>query len=154
MKFSTRRLNASWGRPNEQLCNRLSITRSTQYHIRAASGQCCPNVRTVACKYHNKDRIQMVLPWRSDGCNSSLYLALSMITSERCCPIIRTDATVFPYLCLWGKFNFLLNFDERLDMLPWRSDGCNHELFETSKHWWVSIRMTGPSRRKLEIQLL
>jgi hypothetical protein len=75
-----------------------------------------------ARKYHNKDCVRTVLPWRLDGCNSSPHLALSRIASERCCPVIRTDAAVFPYLCLRRKSDFLLNSDERPDTLPQRPD--------------------------------
>jgi len=106
-----------------------------------------------ARKYHNKDCVRTVLPWRLDGCNSSPHLALSRIASERCCPVIRTDAAVFPYLCLRRKSDFLLNSDERPDTLPQHPDGCNLDLFETSGHWWASGRMTGSSRKKLGIRL-
>jgi len=61
---------------------------------------------------------------------------------------------VFLYLWLRRKSNFLSNSDECPDALPQRLDGCNLELFEISKHWRASGRMTGPSRRKLGIRLL
>jgi hypothetical protein len=104
-------------------------------------------------------------------------------------------AVVFPYLCLQRKSFYLSNTDWCLDgiatssgwmhlnpgfvwnseecsgMLPWRSNGCNLELFKASRHWlesrkyclivwtdvvdwWVSRHYTGPSERKLGIQLL
>jgi hypothetical protein len=95
-----------------------------------------------------------MLPWRLDGCNSSPRLTLSRIVSGRCRPDIQTVAAVFPYLCLWRKFYYLLNtdwrsdgiatssgrmhlnagffwnFEERSDMLPWRPDVCKLELIE------------------------
>jgi hypothetical protein len=95
-----------------------------------------------------------VLPCRSDGCNSSPRLALSMITSGWYCPVIWTDGTIFTYLCLWRKSNFLSISNERPDMLPWRPNGCYLEFFETSRHWWASERMIELSRRNLEIRLL
>jgi len=66
---------------------------------------------------------------------------------------------------------FFWNSKERPDVLLRRPDGCNLELFETSRHWcesgrnnhvvrmnvadwWVSGRYTGPSERKLRIRLL
>jgi hypothetical protein len=116
-----------------------------QYHIRAASERCFPSVRTVALLLHIifiiRTGVQTVLPWRPDGCNSFPHLALSMITSGRCCPVVQTDAAVFPYLCLRRKSDFLSNIDEHPDELLRHPDGCNLELFETSGHWWASGRM-------------
>jgi len=83
-----------------------------------------------------------ILRPRLDGV--ALLLQVNTIirtVSGRCCPIVQTDAAVFPYLCLWRKFDFLSNSDERSDVLPWRPDGWNLELLESSRHWWVSGRM-------------
>jgi len=96
----------------------------------------------------------MVLPCCSDGCNSSPRLALSRIVSGRCCLVVQMDAAVFPYLCVRRKLDFLLNSDECPNVLPWRTDGCNLELFESSRHWWASGCMIGPSGWKLGIRLL
>jgi hypothetical protein len=105
--------------------------------------------------YHNKDRVQTVLPWSLDGCNSSpRLLALSRIASGRCCPVVRTDAAIFPYTCLWRESGFLSKTDEHPEGLPWHPNGCNLELFKYSRHWWALGRMTGPSGRKLGIRLL
>jgi hypothetical protein len=86
------------------------------------------------------------MPWHPDSCNSS--------SSGRCYPVVRTGAAIFPYLCLWRKFDFLSNSDEHSDVLPWRPDRCNLELFESSRHWWASGRMTRPFGRNLGIRLL
>jgi len=74
---------------------------------RAVSGWCFPSVRTVELQLHTisiiRTGVQTVLPWRPDGCNSSPCLALSRIESRRCRLVVRTVATVFPYLCLEGN---------------------------------------------------
>jgi hypothetical protein len=125
---------------------------------------------STAHKYHIKDCVRKVLPWRLDGCNSSPRLALSRIAFGWCCLVIWIYATVFPYLWLWRKSDFLSKTDECPDVLLRRPDGCNLELFETSRHWWASgrnyhiIRMdvadwwalgcfSGPSEQKQRIWL-
>jgi hypothetical protein len=103
---------------------------------------------------HTKDRVQTLLPWCLVGCDSSPRLALSRIASRRCCLFVRTDAAVFPYMCLWRKYNFSSNSKELLNVLPWCLDGCKLELFKSSRHWRASGRMTGASGQNLGIQLL
>jgi hypothetical protein len=98
------------------------------------SGWCCLIVRTVTLLWH--------------------VITIIRTVSGRCCPVVQTDAAVFPYMCLTCCHDVLWNFDERPDMLPWRPDGCNLELFESSRHWWASERMTWPSGRNLGIQFL
>jgi hypothetical protein len=106
-----------------------------QYHIGATSRSYCPSVWMIALLLHVITIIRTASKWCcpdvQDGCNSSPRIALSRIASERCFPVIWMDVAIFPYLCLWRKFDFLSNSDEHLD-------GCNLDLFESSRHWWAS----------------
>jgi hypothetical protein len=135
MVFSRRRPDGSWEHQDGQLCNRLSITSFTQYHIRVEFERCCPSVQTVALLLHVifiiRNSVQTILPWRPDGCNSSPRLALSRIASGQCRLDVRANAAVFPYLCLRRKSDCFSNIDERMDMLLRRPDRCNLEQFET-----------------------
>jgi len=81
------RLDTSWGRPDRQLCNRLSITRFMQYHIRATFERCCLRVRMVALLLHVNTIMRTASGW--------------------CCPDVRTVAILYhvlPYQgwCLGG----------------------------------------------------
>jgi hypothetical protein len=88
-----------------------------------------------------------VLPCRSDGCRMyACTISLSRIsTSGRCCSGVWTGASYLPNPCLEKRDGIFSNSEEGPDVLPWRQDGCNLELFKASQHWWASGRMIGPS---------
>jgi hypothetical protein len=109
--------------------------RSMRFHIKAASGRCCPVVWTDAECIH--------------------AISLSRISVSRwCCPSIQTGASCLPTPCLQRKVGIFSNSEEHPDVLPWCPNGCNLELFEASRHCWASGCMTGPSRHKHGIRLL
>jgi hypothetical protein len=56
--------------------------------------------------------------------------------------IVRTVATIFPYLCFGKKSHSWSNTKQRPDVLLRRPDGCKLEQFEASRH-------RGRSRRKV-----
>jgi hypothetical protein len=65
-----------------------------------------------------------VLPWGPNDCDSSPCLALSRMASGRCRLVIRMDASVFPYSCLWRKPNSPRTLIGVQTVLPHRPDGC------------------------------
>jgi hypothetical protein len=129
--FSRRHLDCSWGRPDRQLCNRLSKLVEYSFLNRAAFGRCCPSVRTVALLVHAIFILRPEHPdsgvWRLDGWTSSTRLALSRIASGWDQYIILTVAAVLPYLCFGKKSFYLSNTERRPNMLLRRPNGYNLE---------------------------
>jgi hypothetical protein len=131
--FSSWRPDGSIERPNDQLCNHLSITHFTHFHIKTVSGQCCPKVWTVTTWLHvialSRTTLWRVLPWSPDGCRLYARISLSRIsTSRRCCLVVRMGAGCLPTLCLERKARIFLNSEERPEMLPGSSDGFNLKI--------------------------
>jgi hypothetical protein len=150
--FPRRGPDGSWGRPDWQLCNRISKFVEYSFPNRTESGRCCPSIRMVALLLH---AIFILKPersdngdWRPDGWTSSARLALSRIASGRELYIVRTVAAIFPYLCFGKKSFYLLNTER----CP---DGCSYlpifvfwkEIILLVEHWKVSGRVAKTSRQ-------
>jgi len=129
--------------------------RFMHFHIKAVFGWCFLRVRTVALCLHVIAIIRTASGWMHNVCTQFPYqgsqcpdsVALSSNT-------VRTGASCLPNPCLQRRVGIFLNSEECPEVLPWRSNGCKFELFEASRHWWASGRMTGPSGRKHGIRLL
>jgi hypothetical protein len=162
-------MDASWGRPDGELCNWLFKKCWFSFLNKATSGWCCPSVRTVALMLHAipiiKTSFRTVLPWRPDGCNSSSCLALSRIASEQLqlpfhicvsegnhftCRTLNSVQMVLlrrPDGCTWTQNSFGTLKSVRTCCWDVRTDASLN-----NRHWWESRCMTGPSGRKLGIR--
>jgi hypothetical protein len=96
---------------------------------RAASGWCCPSVRTVTLQLH------AIFIIRTDVQTVANLLHSCLIKES-----IWTVAAVFLYLCLRRKSFYLSNTEWSLDVLLRRPNGCNLKQFEACGHWWESRR--------------
>jgi hypothetical protein len=131
----------------------------THFHIKASSRQCCPRVQTVALCLH-AIAIKMTASWRCCpvirmDAECMHTISLSRISAfGRCCAVVRTSASGLPNPCLQRRAGIFLNSKLHPDVLPWRPDGGNLELFKVFRHWWASEHMTRLSGQKHRIRLL
>jgi hypothetical protein len=73
-------LEGSIKHPDGLLCNRLSIMRSTRFHVKAASRRCCPRVQTIALCLHiiaisgpHPDGVGLSSRWMQSVCTQFPY---------------------------------------------------------------------------------